>query len=384
MAIRGLSMREVWITQAGVVTAAGENLEATWGHILSGRTAIRKIDRFPVTSYSSEVGGTVSKLKSSGTDSMIHSLMDLLLDQMDSVPSDTWIISSSTKMGIDNLEKIKKGFTADPEDLLPSSITQKVQAGLGLNHRVFHLSAACASSSIALAQGAALIKAGLAESVLIFCLDLMTEFVFSGFSSLQILSPFPCRPFDRDRAGLSIGDGGAFLLLMSVERARRLEQPCLGIVAGTGVSNDARHITSPDRTGAGLIRAVMAAIDTAEIKKKVISGISAHGTGTVYNDLMEITAFRTLFGNQCPPIYSVKGCIGHTFAAAGGIEIALGTRILSELTLPPTIGLVHPERGAEGMVSAHSVSIKGDYLLTTNSGFGGINAAVILKRGERS
>ena len=77
----------------------------------------------------------------------------------------------------------------------------------------------------------------------------------------------------------------------------------------------------------------------------------------------------------------MKGCLGHTFGAAGGIEVALGTQTLSSQTLPPTVGFVHPERGAEGLVSAHPVSIKGDYLLTTNSGFGGINAAIILKRG---
>ena len=131
------------------------------------------------------------------------------------------------------------------------------------------------------------------------------------------------------------------------------------MVAGAGISSDARHITAPDRTGAGLIRAVTAAMKTAGIKKEDIAGISAHGTGTVYNDLMELTAFRTIFGKQCPPIYSVKGCLGHTFGAAGGIEIALGTRILSSQTLPPTAGFVHPEQGAEGIVSAQPVSIKG-------------------------
>lgn len=375
-------MREVRITRAGVVTAAGTSLEATWDYLMSGRTALRKINRFPVKAYQSEIGGSIPELQSSGKASLIRKLLELLLDQMDQVPADSLLIIASAKGGIDNLEKIKRGEAADPEDMLPSSITQRAAARLSLSGRSFHLSAACASSTVAVAQGAALISSGAAESVLILGLDLITESVFSGFSSFQILSPIPTQPFDRDRSGLSIGEGGAFLLLMSADRAGRLGCPVQGMVAGAGISSDARHITAPDRTGAGLIRAITAAMNNAGIKKKDIAGISAHGTGTIYNDLMELTAFRTIFGKQCPPIYSVKGCIGHTFGAAGGIEIALGTRILASQTLPPTVGFVNPEQGAEGIVSPQSVSIKGDYLLTANSGFAGINAAIILKKGE--
>ncbi len=377
-------MREVWITDAGMVTGAGNSLEVTWNFIMTGRTAVRKMDRFPETAYQAQIGAFVANIAPSGGGSLLRKIKDLLLDQIDPVPSDSLLITASTKAGIDNLEKIRRGEAADPEDMLPGSVAKWVSAGLGLKGRSFHVSAACASSTVAVAQGAALISSGAEESVIIFCLDIITESVFSGFSAFQILSPSPCRPFDRDRAGLSAGEGGAFMMLMSQERAERLGRLPLGMVAGAGISGDARHITAPDRTGAGLIRAVEGALKTGGIKKEDIAGISAHGTGTVYNDLMELTAFRTLFGKQCPPVYSVKGCLGHTFGAAGGIEIALGTRILSLQTLPPTAGFVQPEQGAEGIVSAQPVSLKGDYLLTSNSGFGGINAAIILKRGVRS
>jgi 3-oxoacyl-[acyl-carrier-protein] synthase II len=377
-------MREIWITDAGVVTAAGNNLETTWQTLISGRTAIRKIERFPVKAYQSEVGATIPDIRPSGTGSLLRKIMDLLLGQMEKVPADSWLITASAKAGIDNLEKIKRGGDADPEDMLLGSITKWVSTGLGLSGRSFHISAACASSTVAVAQGAALISSGAAESVLIFCLDMITESVFSGFSAFQILSPSPSRPFDRDRSGLSVGEGGAFIMLMSAERARNLGCLRKGEVAGAGISSDARHITAPDRTGAGLIRAITGAIKTAGIKRKDIAGISAHGTGTIYNDLMELTAFQTVFEKRCPSLYSVKGCLGHTFGAAGGIEVALGTRTLSSQTLPPTAGFVHPEQGADGLVSGQPVTIKGDYLLTTNSGFGGINAALVLKRGDLS
>jgi len=374
-------MREVWITDAGVVTAAGDSLEATWQTIMTGRTAIRKIDRFPVKAYRSELGASISGIEPSEAASLIHNIMELLLGQIDYVPADSLLITASTKAGIDNLEKIKQGIAADPVDILPASMSDWVAAKLGLRGNSISINAACASSTTAVAQGAKLISSGVAESVVICCLDLITEFVFSGFSALQVLSPFPCRPFDRDRAGLSVGEGAAFITLMSAEQAKRVGCPQRGIVVGAGLSNDARHITAPDRNGAGLIRAVTGALKTAGVERSAIAGISAHGTGTIHNDLMELTAFKTVFEKYCPPMYSVKGCIGHTFGAAGGIEIALGTRILTEQTLPPTAGFVNPERGAEGLVSADSVPIKGDYLLATNSGFGGINAAIILKKG---
>ena len=111
-----------------------------------------------------------------------------------------------------------------------------------------------------------------------------------------------------------------------------------------------------------------------------ISAVSAHGTGTVYNDSMEITAFQEVFGKRKPPVFSVKGAIGHILGAAGGIEVALGLKALAEQTAPPTVGLSTPMEGAEGMVSGSQVQFSGNRLLTTNSGFGGVNAALILER----
>lgn len=276
---------------------------------------------------------------------------------------------------------MKRGFAFDPRDILPSSIGDVVAEKMGLKGDFLNISAACTSSTVAVAQGAALIASGRVESVFICCIDMITEFVFSGFSSLQVLSPFPCKPFDRDRAGLSIGEGAAFLMLMSSERAQRLGCLPKGIVMGTGIANDAFHITAPDKNSSGLILAISKAMKSAGTKRDDIAGIGAHGTGTISNYIMELNAFHEVFGADIPPVYSVKGCIGHTFGAAGGIEIALGTKALAEHTIPPTVGFLHPEQGAEGFVSAGPVSITGDYLLTTNSGFGGVNTAIILKRG---
>jgi 3-oxoacyl-[acyl-carrier-protein] synthase II len=167
--------------------------------------------------------------------------------------------------------------------------------------------------------------------------------------------------------------------MMSRARAEKENMPSLGRVLGWGTANDATHITAPARNGRGLIQAIQEAFRMAGMQAEEISAVSAHGTGTVYNDAMEITAFREVFGKRNLPVFSVKGAIGHILGAAGGIEAVLGLKALSDRTAPPTVGLSAPMEGAKGMVSGRPVNFSGNRLLTTNSGFGGVNAALVLE-----
>lgn len=374
----------VWITDATTVTALGDGLNGLWRRLLSGETAIKPVRRFPVAGYRTHIAAHIEDLKQPGYRSMIHSLLDRLFSGMGSFPPDSIIITATTKAGIDNLERLRRGVPADPNDILLGSVVDAVSQRFGLTGKGINISAACASSAIAVARGSALIAAGRAEAVLVCCVDIVTEFVFSGFSSLGALSSAPCMPFDRDRNGLSLGEGGAALLLMSDERAKQDGRPHLGTVVGWGVANDAHHVTAPAPDGYGLIKAVRKALNRAMLYEEQVSAICAHGTGTIYNDLMEMTAFRHLFGGRNLPVYSVKGAIGHTMAASGGIEVALGAKALYEKVIPPTVGLLNPADEAIGMVSPDAAQMPGDYLLTSNSGFGGVNAAIILKRGEEA
>jgi 3-oxoacyl-[acyl-carrier-protein] synthase II len=341
-------------------------------------TAIRPVNRFPVKNYNAGIAGCIEGLNPTAGISMLHSLCDRLFSNWGPVPADTLIITATTKAGIDNLEKVSTGKSADIQDILPSSLPAVISEILGLGSRGFNVSAACASSTIAVAQAAALISSGSADVVLVCCLDMITEFIFSGFSALRALSPLPCRPFDRDRNGLSLGEGAAALLLMSRERASQEYRISMGTISGWGVANDATHITAPARDGCGLIQAISRALQVSGISADLIHAICAHGTGTIYNDLMEFTAFKQIFNNRKVPVFSIKGAIGHTLGAAGGIEAAVGMKSLSCQVAPPTIGLRTPMDEAMGWVSSGSVSFSGDYLLTTNSGFGGINAALVL------
>lgn len=372
----------VVVTDAAVVTALGNTLEELWRGLMAGKTAIRPVTRFSVDQnhYRAKIAALIDDLQPGGDRSMLRDLLNRLIAAMGPVPADSALITATVKAGADNLESICRGKPADFQDVMLSSIADIVGASLGLTSKGVCVSASCASSTIAVAHGSALIESGLARSVLVCCADLITEYAFSGFSALKALSPFPCRPFDRDRRGLSLGEGAVAMLLMTAGQARLENRKPLGSVLGWGIANDATHITAPAKSGRGLVQAVDRALRTARLKPDAIAAIGAHGTGTVFNDLMELKAFRQVFEGRRVPMHSVKGSIGHTLGAAGGIEILLGFKSLSTGTVPPTVGFENPEDGAESLVSSEPQPVAGNYLLSTNSGFGGVNAAIVLGR----
>jgi 3-oxoacyl-[acyl-carrier-protein] synthase II len=372
----------VVVTDAAAVTALGNDTASLWQGLMAGESAIQPITRFAVDQdhHKAKIAAHINDLKSAGSRSMLLDLLERLFAGMGPVPSDAALMTATIKSGADNLESFCRGKPAGFQDILLSSIADITSARFGLTGNGICISASCASSAIAVAHGAALIEAGRAEAVLVCCGDIITEYHFSGFSSLKALSPFACRPFDRDRKGLSLGEGAAALLLMTAARARRENRDQLGTVLGWGISNDATHITAPAKSGRGLVQAIDGALRSARKKPEDIAAIRAHGTGTVFNDLMELTAFRQVFGEHKVPMYSIKGAIGHTLGAAGALEIIMGFKTLSTRMTPPTVGFSNPEKGAEGQVSSGPQQVSGDYLLTTNSGFGGVNAALILEK----
>lgn len=375
-------MKKVCIVDAHVVTAYGNGLDSLWDGLMSGRGAIAPVTRFAVDGYTPKLFASVDLAPAPAGESLLPQLLERLLSGLGPIPPDSRLLAATTKAGIDLLERERRGLPADLSAILPDHLLAWVQGRYGLGDRGYNINAACASSTLALGRAAGLVASGAAEAVLVCCIDLVSEFVFSGFAALQALSPEPSRPFDRRRNGLTLGEGGAALLLMSEERARRDGRQPLATLLGWGVANDANHVTAPARDGCGLIQAVRQALHRAAIDPKEIIGISAHGTGTVYNDLMELTAFAAVFGERKLPIHSLKGAIGHTLGAAGGIEAALVTQMLARGMMPPTIGCDEPEAGAEGQVSAAATPLPTGLMLSTNSGFGGINGALVLRKGE--
>jgi len=372
-------MTRVVISRAATVTALGDGLDSLWNGLMAGQTGIAPFDRFSCDNYISDYAACIDHLTALTGTSLLDPLLERVATQIGSLPADCRLLVASTKGEIDLLTRVRREEQQLPEAILFEPLIEKIAKRFLLKTTGYNINAACASSTLAVARASAMISAGVTDAVLVYAADLVSEFVFSGFSALQALSDQPCRPFDSQRNGLTLGEAGVALLLTSREYAEQQNGEPLAVVAGWGVANDAHHVTAPARDGCGLILACQQALEKTAIDPSAVAAINAHGTGTIYNDVMELTAFNKIFGDSLPPLHGVKGSLGHCLGAAGGVEIAVACRALQEQQIPGTVGCINPEAAAQGAISENSQPISGEYLLCSNSGFGGINATVILQ-----
>ena len=247
----------------------------------------------------------------------------------------------------------------------PAHLAQELAADLGVPG--FAVSAACASTPVALGIAGRAIVSARAQRVLVLAGDAIGDFIRDGFTALRAIDPRGCMPFDRDRAGLALGElAGALLLTADTTQGLHLQ--------GWGSSLDANHLTGPSRDGSGLERALRAALAMA---RQPISVVIGHGTGTRYNDDSESLAYaRALPG---VPVVAYKGLLGHSLGACGLGEVAIGSTISASTQVPGTVGMAH-----QGCAGAIQVLPPGLHprapgsILCANAGFGGINGVVII------
>ncbi|MGN6492954.1 MAG: beta-ketoacyl-[acyl-carrier-protein] synthase family protein [Agriterribacter sp.] len=286
----------------------------------------------------------------------------------------TILIVSSTKGNISLLETGQAGKALQKKISLHHSA--KVVANyFQFRNKPLVVSHACISGLVALITGMRLLQSGKYDKAVVTGADVITQFVLSGFQSFHAVSNAPCKPFDAERNGITLGEGAATVIL-SVEEPQ--EGGTVQLLGGS-VSNDANHISGPSRTGEELFQAISNALQEAGIDKEEVDFISAHGTATVYNDEMEAKAI-SLAGLQKAPVNSLKGYYGHTLGAAGLIETVVCVHSLKQNILLPTPG--YSRLGTTNAVNVIDKVQNGNYktCLKTASGFGGCNAAVILQK----
>jgi 3-oxoacyl-[acyl-carrier-protein] synthase II len=368
------------VVSADMLTPYGKGIDACWQGLLAGRSALSRVSRFKTAAFHSDYAGIISGLRYHEHISLVMQMLESLFEGT-AIPEDARLLLATTKGEIDLLERSMLENKGDVEDAVVSRLIGKVAGLTSVRGGGLVLSAACTSSAAAAAQAAALVRNGHADCVLVVACDSVTEFIFSGFSSLMALDKQPARPFDRSRSGLNVGEAAAYALIMSEERAVRENRPVLGVIAGWGLSDDANHMTGPSRESEGLVLAITKALASAGIGPGDVGLIAAHGTGTVYNDEMEMRAFRTVFADAPRPVYSLKGGIGHTMGAAGLVEMLIAQRALREGIVPPTVNLQEVDDDARGWASDQRQSVRGTTLaLVTNAGFSGVNTALVLAR----
>ncbi|MCK4389436.1 MAG: hypothetical protein KAV83_04260 [Desulfobacterales bacterium] len=367
------------VVACDMVTPYGWGIDPCWNGLLSGKTAIGRLDRFETKYFLTGKAAVVPGLAGGQDESLVIQMLTPLLTKRSAViPDDALLILATTTGEIEILERHILDGGPDPAGSRLNYLLNKVIGLSGVSGPGIVVSAACASSSTAIAQAATMICSGERDCVLVVACDSVSEFVFSGFSSLMALDNDMARPFDKNRSGLTLGEAAGFMLLMSESRASREKRPVIGEVVGWGLTSDANHMTGPSRDGSGLALAIQKALQSADISEDAVESLAAHGTGTVYNDSMEMNAFKTVFETRCIPTYSIKGAIGHTMGAAGLVETIVAFESLREKVVPPTVNLLDVDEEAKGWVSSEACAVDGGVTISTNSGFGGVNSALVL------
>lgn len=251
--------------------------------------------------------------------------------------------------------------------------------------RAYHLNGpsqtvvnACSAGTDAIGIGSSWIAAGLCDIVIAGGVDALYLVSYLGFKSLLISDNHPCRPFDRNRGGLNLGEGAAVMVLERPAQIRARGKKPRAVIMGYGASADAHHLTMPDPTGNGLILAIEQALASGGVVPEDIAFINAHGTGTLDNDLIESRVFQKLFSGTI--FYSTKGYTGHTLGAAGAIEAVFTAASLEQGRIPPSAGFetFDPELGCAPVESVTAVN--GAAALTQTLAFGGNNAVLAIGR----
>ncbi len=265
------------------------------------------------------------------------------------------------------------------EEFYSTSLAAEVQRALGVSGPHMTVTTACSSGALAIAAAAGWLRSGLCEVAVAGGAEKVTRLSYDGFISLMIADPEPCRPFDRDRRGLNLGEGAGVLVLESAASARRRGAPVTGRLLGAGNACDAYHLARPRPDGEGLRRAVRHALAQAGAAPEEVAFINAHGTGTVENDRAEGRLLCRVF--PATPFHSTKCYTGHTLGAAGGVEAALTLACLNAGRIPASAGFVAPDPEVGASPVREVSPVAGRLALSTSVAYGGNNAALLFEAG---
>jgi 3-oxoacyl-[acyl-carrier-protein] synthase II len=399
--------RRAVLTGYGALSPLGQDVEAFWQGLLAGRSGLGPIESFDTALHTLASAGEVKgflperalsddetrRLDRVGQYALTAAReamtsAGLVLERVDR--DRMGVILATTlggmRIGEDYQRSRRDGMPFDARQLLHFPYyapAGRLARELGVRGPVISPSIACASGTQALGMALELIRRDQGDVFVVGGVEVICEFVVSGFNCLRATTGGVVRPFDARRDGLQLGEGAAILVVESAAHARARGARADVEVAGTGLSGDAVHMTAPARDGAGAARAMRAALADAAVDPSQIDFISAHGTGTVYNDAMEIAAIENVFGQAAAhiPVNSIKGSIGHTLGAAGSFEAIMCAKILEQGVIPPTVGCEEVSGDCRldivrGAARERSVRVA----LSTSSAFAGNNAALVLRR----
>jgi len=401
--------KRIAVTGIGLVTALGATREESWRRMLAGECGIRAATVFDTEGYRSHVAGEVdmaavdadatplerrrrSRSDRLGVRAAAEALADAgLLDNGIDRSRVGVSLGAGTADLLRNEDFYRTWITAglprtrrsDVWNHFPSTPVDVIAGEFGLEGPRACVAAACSSSTIAIGRGVEAIRSGRADAMLAGGTDALARLTFSGFNLLRLMDAAPCRPFDRSRAGMNIGEGAGMLVLEDLDRARRRGAKIYAELAGHSLGCEAFHPTAPEPEGKPVAAVVTLALDDAGINVDEVEHINAHGTATPQNDAAESRGFRRVFGERVNriPVTSIKSMIGHCLGAAGAVEAAALALTIAYGAIPPTIH--HEETGGDcevDVVANQARAQKVRCAVSTSLGFGGNDSAIVMRR----
>ncbi|MFT5702873.1 MAG: 3-oxoacyl-[acyl-carrier-protein] synthase II [Rickettsiales bacterium] len=419
-----MSKRRVVVTGIGAVTPLAGNVKKTWERLIAGQSGIASITRFDTTDFACKIAGEVkdgtaedefdvNKYLDPKEQKKTDRFIQLALGAADEAIKDsgwkpqneeeqfrTGVMIGSGIGGLPEIEKttsvlIEKGVKRISPFFIPSSLANLASGQVSIKHGFMGpnhcIVTACASGSHAIGDSARMIEYGDVDVMVCGGAEAaICPVGIGGFIALRALSSSfnenptaGSRPWDKNRDGFVMGEGAGILILEEYEHAKKRGAKIYGEVIGYGASGDAHHITAPESSGRGAVRAMKMALNNAGIKPEEVGYINAHGTSTPLGDEIEIGGIKQVFGDHANKvsISSTKSSIGHLLGAAGAVEAVFSLLALRDGIIPPTLNLDNPSESCDIDLTPKVAKKKTfDIAMSNSFGFGGTNACLVLKK----
>jgi 3-oxoacyl-(acyl-carrier-protein) synthase len=391
-------LRRVVITGLGVVSPVGNGVAEFWASLTAGRSGLATVTHFSPEATRHPIAGEVKNWRPPEAWASHSRAAQFALAAATQAAEDARLEGGersgcclATNFGGTELAEafcrsLIGGTDPDQSDFRGCSFdaaTSLVARAFGLRGPQASLSLSCASGVAAMGFAIDQIRLGRADIMLAGGYDELALFSYAGLCALRAVTPDIIRPFDKNRKGTIFSEGAGVLVLEALESAEKRGAAVHAEVLGHAMNNDAFHMTAPDRTGRGIMAVMREALADARIAPEEIDHINAHGTGTPYHDRIETASIKAVFGEHARrvPVVSVKSEMGHTMGAAGALETICCVKVLHDQVIPPTVNLEEPDPDCDldyvpGQSRAHAVRT----VLNNSYGFGGTNAAIVLRR----
>lgn len=377
--------KRVVVTGIGIITSIGIGPEEFWNSLLCGRSGVSEISSFDASALRTQLG---CEIKNFEPERCIGQLAKQIGRSSQFALIASNMALSDSKFDARYFEPERAGVilgssVSDFPENRCNSIAMLVSRAFRLAGPVSTVLAACAASNYAIGQASEAIRSGRADCMLAGGAESFSKRAFIGFSRLRLIAPDACRPFDRNRKGIILGEGCGVLFLESLESARRRNARIYAEILGYGLSCDAHHIVAPHPEGEGISLAMKRALENAQVQPNQVDYISAHGNATPSNDKAETAAIKSVFGDHAYKlaISSVKALTGHCLAAAGAIGAVASVLAIERGIVPPTWNYETPDPDCDlDYVPNEPRTKRLDVVLNNSYAFGGNNASIVLSR----